>query len=160
MQKQTNFIKTQVRLPPEIHQDVTNFAEENELSMNSAFIELLKTALVKKESRSSNFSEVKVINLKNGIKRLVFGKLVNVLDLDYSQDLSTLKKDIQLSLNALAESSFRHRLSFWTKEVYVHQGGHHIDVVDNGKGSLGWLVVEDHITDEFTENFHKKNNEK
>ena len=156
MQKQTNFIKTQVRLPPEIHQDVTNFAEENELSMNSAFIELLKTALVKKESRSSNFSEVKVINLENGIKRLVFGKLVNVLGLDYSQDLSALRNDIQLSLNAVAESSFRHRLSFWTKEVYVHQGRHHIDVVDNGKGSLGWLIVEDHITNEYMENNMQK----
>ena len=114
--------------------------------MNSAFIELLKTALVKKESHSSSFSEVKVINLENGIKRLVFGKLVNVLDLDYSQNLSALRKDIQLSLNVLAESSFRHKLSFWTKEVYVHQGGNHIDVVNHSKGSLGWLIVEDHTT--------------
>jgi hypothetical protein len=155
MQKQTNFIKTQVRLPPELHQELMDFAEESDLSMNSAFIELLKSALLKRESRASGFAEVKIISLSNGIKRLVFGKLLNVLDIDYTQELSDLRKDIQLSLNALAESSFRHKLSFWIKDVYVHQGGHHIDIVDNGKGSLGWLIVEDHITDEYMENFHK-----
>lgn len=34
--------------------------------------------------------------------------------------------------------------TFSGKDVLVYQGGHHLDIVDNGKGSLGWLMVEDH----------------
>jgi len=41
-------------------------------------------------------------------------------------------------------SSLSKKLAFFNKDVYVHKGGSHIDVVDNGVGSLNWLIVEDH----------------
>lgn len=50
MQKQTNFIKTQVRLPPELHQQLVDFADEFDYSLNSAMIELFKKALINKEN--------------------------------------------------------------------------------------------------------------
>ncbi|WP_249451946.1 hypothetical protein [Acinetobacter indicus] len=79
---------------------------------------------------------------------------------DYTQELSALQNDIHLSLEVLSGSSFWNSLKFFNKDVLVFKGDNHIDVVDNGKKSLGWLVVEDHITDEFMDNLHKKNSEK
>lgn len=47
MQKQTNFIRTQVRLPPAVHQELVNFADEHDYSLNSAIIELVRSGLVR-----------------------------------------------------------------------------------------------------------------
>ena len=67
-----------------------------------------------------------------------------MIDVDYTQDLSKLRDDIELSLRALREASFIQKIAFINKEVIVYQGGRHIDIVNHGKGSLGWLRVEDH----------------
>ncbi|UJA06047.1 hypothetical protein F9230_07055 [Acinetobacter johnsonii] len=103
--------------------------------------------------------DIRIIKLKNGMKRLVYGKLLKAFDLDYTQDLDSLKVDIELSLKRLYESSLLKRLAFFNKNVFVYQGDNHLDIVNDGVGSLNWLIVEDHITDEFMENFHKKNHE-
>lgn len=67
-----------------------------------------------------------------------------MIDVDYTQDLSKLRDDIELSLRALREASFIQKIAFINKEVIVYQGGRHIDIVNHRKGSLGWLRVEDH----------------
>ena len=69
---------------------------------------------------------------------------MNTLDLDYTQELSSLRDDIHLSLEVLSNSSFWNSLKFFNKDALVYKGNNHIDVVDNGKKSLGWLIVEDH----------------
>lgn len=90
--------------------------------------------------------KIKIVNLANGEKRIISGKLVEQLDLDYTQELSQLKKDIEFALSVLKrnQSLFENLLTFSGKDVFVYQGGHHLDIVDNDKGSLGWLTVEDH----------------
>lgn len=90
--------------------------------------------------------KIKVINLPNGDKRIVSGKLLEQLDLDYTQELGKLKRDIEFALSTLErnQSLLEYWFSFANKNVKVHQGGHHLDIVDDGVGSLGWLMVEDH----------------
>ncbi|MDM1282154.1 hypothetical protein HXZ60_00840 [Acinetobacter towneri] len=99
--------------------------------------------------------DIKIIKLKDGRKRLVYGKFLKAFDLDYTQDLTSLKSDIELSLKRLYDSFLFKRLAFFNKNVLVYQGDNHLDIVNDGVGSLNWLIVEDHITDEFMDNFHK-----
>ena len=62
-------------------------------------------------------------------------------------NLTELKDDIQDSLTLLSSSGkLKDRFMFLNKNVLVYQGNNHIDVVDDGVGSLNWLIVEDHIT--------------
>lgn len=90
--------------------------------------------------------KIKVVNLPNGEKRIISGKLLEQFDLDYTQELSQLKSDIEFALSVLErkKSLWENLLSFSDKDIIVYQGGHHLDIVENGKGSLGWLTVEDH----------------
>ena len=149
-----------LRLPQELKDKIAESAKELNRSMNADIVARLEESFLKNESSAPARSEVKIFHLKNGKKRVVYGKLLNNLSLDYTQDLSQLRDDIHLSLEVLSGSSFWNSLKFFNKEVVVYQGDNHIDVVDNGEGSLGWLRVEDHITDEYMENLRKKNNEK
>lgn len=160
-QNQDDWKRTQVRIPQDQYDDIVAYAEEKDISLNTAMIELMDNGLKVVESRvSPEDIDIKIIKLKNGMKRLVYGKLLNAFDLDFTQDLSALREDIEMSLDILKHSKLKYRLAFLTKNIFAYQGGNHIDIVDNGVGSLNWLIVEDHITDEYMENLHKKNNEK
>ncbi|MEG0291004.1 MAG: hypothetical protein RR941_06280 [Erysipelotrichaceae bacterium] len=160
-QNQDEWKRTQIRIPQDQYDDIVAYAENKDISLNTAMIELMDNGLKAAESRvDPEDLDIRIIKLKNGMKRLVYGKLLKAFDLDYTQDLDSLKVDIELSLKILYESSLLKRLAFFNKNVFVYQGDNHLDIVNNGVGSLNWLIVEDHITDEFMENFHKKNNEK
>lgn len=135
-----------IRLSQELKEFIEEQAKLNHRTLNAEIVFRLEES--KKTLPQFDQTEVKVIDLKNGRRRLIFGKYIHVLGLDYTKNLTDLKKDIDLSLSALSRSSFKHRLSFITKDVYVHKGNNHIDVVDNGKGSLGWLRIEDHYVSE------------
>lgn len=159
-QNQDEWKRTQIRIPQDQYDDIVAYAENKEISLNTAMIELMDNGLRAAESRvDPEDLDIRIIKLKNGMKRLVYGKLLKAFDLDYTQDLDSLKVDIELSLKRLYESSLLKRLAFFNKNVFVYQGDNHLDIVNDGVGSLNWLIVEDHITDEFMENFHKKNNE-
>lgn len=61
------------------------------------------------------------------------------------------------SLTLLSSSGkLKDRFMFLNKNVLVYQGNNHIDVVDDGVGSLNWLIVEDHVTDKYMEQLHSK----
>ncbi len=45
MTLQKDWTKTQLRLPPDLYPLIKQYAKDNDLSMNTAFIELLKHAL-------------------------------------------------------------------------------------------------------------------
>ena len=160
-QNQDEWKRTQIRIPQDQYDDIVAYAENKEISLNTAMIELMDNGLRAAESRvDPEDLDIRIIKLKNGMKRLVYGKLLKAFDLDYTQDLDSLKVDIELSLKRLYESSLLKRLAFFNKNVFVYQGDNHLDIVNDGVGSLNWLIVEDHITDDFMANFHKKNNEK
>ena len=132
-----------LRLPQELKDKIAESAKELNRSMNADIVARLEESFFKSENRSTE-CDVKIFDLKNGRKRIVYGKLVNSFELDYSKSLSELKLDIELSLNALSRSSFWKSIKFFNKNVIVHQGNNHLDVVDNGVGSLNWLIIEDH----------------
>lgn len=148
-----------LRLPQELKDRIAESAKELNRSMNADIVARLENSFLLKDSSAPTNADVKVFHLETGKRRVVFGKLLNNLSLDYTQDLSQLRDDIHLSLEVLSNSSFWNSLKFFNKEVVVYQGDNHIDVVDNGEGSLGWLRVEDHITDEYMENLRKKSKE-
>lgn len=160
-QNQDEWKRTQIRIPLDQYDDIVAYAEEKDISINTAMIELMDNGLKVAESHVDPADiDIKIIKLKDGRKRLVYGKFLKAFDLDYTQDLTSLKSDIELSLKRLYDSFLFKRLAFFNKNVLVYQGDSHLDIVNDGVGSLNWLIVEDHITDEFMDNLHKKNSEK
>ncbi|MDM1019702.1 hypothetical protein QSV37_05165 [Acinetobacter sp. VNK23] len=144
-QNQDDWKRTQVRIPQDQYEDIVAYAESKDISLNTAMIELMDNGLKVVESRVDPADiDIKIIKLKNGMKRLVYGKFLKAFDLDYTQDLTSLKGDIELSLKRLYDSSLFKRLAFFNKNVFVYQGNNHLDIVDDGVGSLNWLIVEDH----------------
>ncbi|WP_213071306.1 hypothetical protein [Acinetobacter sp. BIGb0102] len=144
-QNQDEWKRTQVRIPQDQYEDIVLYAESKDISLNTAMIELMDNGLKVVESRVDPAElDIKIIKLENGMKRLVYGKFLKAFDLDYTQDLTSLKADIEISLQRLYDSSLFKRLAFFNKNVFVYQGNNHLDIVDNGVGSLNWLIVEDH----------------
>lgn len=78
-------------------------------------------------------------------RRIVSGRLASSFDLDWTKPLDKLERDIELALNRfeLDQGSFKKTIMFKNKKVGVYRGGHHIDIIDEGKGSLHWLFVGD-----------------
>lgn len=58
--------------------------------------------------------KVKIINLPNGYKRIIYGKYFEQFDLDYEQDLDVLKKDIEFALSVIEynRSIFKNSLPY------------------------------------------------
>ena len=89
---------------------------------------------------------IMVIPFDDGVRRVVYGDLVDEFDLDYTQSLEELEIDVELALEALSKSeSLLDKLRQLGNDVVVVRGNSHIDIVDDGKGSMGWLTIEDHI---------------
>ncbi len=91
--------------------------------------------------------KIKVINL-NGIKRVVTGKLVDQIDVDYTQDLRSLKSDLEFILETIIEINMSKPLAFLKKSpknIVIYEGSNHLDIVEHNVGTLGWLLVQDHL---------------
>lgn len=149
-----------LRVPMELKEKIEKAALDNGRTITAEAVHRLEESFLRTTNFSNIQADVRIIPLHDGKKRVIYGKLLNTLDLDYTQELSKLRDDIHLSLEVLSGSSLWNSLKFFNKEVIVYKGDNHIDVVDNGEGSLGWLRVEDHYTNEYMENLHKKNNQK
>ncbi|KXZ68134.1 Arc-like DNA binding domain protein [Acinetobacter venetianus] len=148
-----------LRVPMELKEKIEKAALDNGRTITAEAVHRLEESFLRTTNFSNIQADVRIIPLHDGKKRVIYGKLLNTLDLDYTQELSRLRDDIHLSLEVLSNSSFWNSLKFLNKDVLVYQGDNHINVVDNGKKSLGWLTVEDHITDEYMENLRKKSDE-
>lgn len=131
-----------LRIPQDLKEFIEAEAKANYRTINGEVLFRLEQS---RSTNKANQADVKVIDMKNGKRRLVYGKFVKMLDVDYSQSLEALKIDIELALDALRHSSFSKRLAFFNKDVIVYKGNNHIDIVDSGEGSLGWLRIEDHL---------------
>ena len=152
-------VEYKMRMAQDLKDKIVASAKEHNRSMNADIVARLENSFLLKDSSAPTNADVKVFHLKTGKRRIVFGKLLNNISLDYTQELDQLRDDIHLALEVLSGSSFWNSLRFLGKDVLVYKGDNHIDVVDNGKRSLGRLVAEDHITDEYMENLHKKSDE-
>lgn len=133
-----------LRLPQELKDKIAESAKELNRSMNADIVSRLEESFEGSASNTNSQADLRIIPLHDGKKRVIYGKLLNTLDLDYTQSLSDLKVDIELALETLSRSSIWKALQFLTKDVIVAQGNNHLNIVDNGKKGLGWLVVEDH----------------
>lgn len=87
--------------------------------------------------------KIKVIHLPSNEKRIIYGELADQFDLDYSQELGGLKRDIEFALLILERLQPK---LFSNKNIRVYEGGHHLDIINDGVGSLNWLIIEDHFT--------------
>ena len=85
--------------------------------------------------------KIKVVNLSDKEKRIIYGELADQFDLDYSQEPGKLKRDIEFALSVLEQLQPK---LFAKKNVRVYEGGHHLDIINDGVGSLNWLIIEDH----------------
>lgn len=89
--------------------------------------------------------QIQIIKLGNGKQRIIHGDFAEVFKLDYTQSLTALKKDIEFALNVYQRNYDKKSIfDFKKKNILVHQGSNHLDIVDDGVGSLKWLSIEDH----------------
>lgn len=115
---------------------------------DAALIRLLENipnlkAWITNQLKKESAMKIKVVKMPE-VRRLIVGKYVDTLDLDYTQSLENLQKDIELALPSLMAN-----LSVFDNvadigDVLVYRGGSHIDIVLDGKRSLDWLRIEDH----------------
>lgn len=155
MSNQTDHTIVRLRVPPELKKQIEESSENNNRSQSAEMVARLEDSFLASDSTGNSQADIKIIPLHNGKKRVIYGKLLNTLDLDYTQPLSDLKIDIELALATLSRSSIWKAFQFLTKDVIVVQGNNHLNIVDNGKKGLGWLVVEDHIIEDKNLNFNK-----
>lgn len=106
-------------------------------------IESLEKAIGRKFT-ASELLHTKVIPIpKGGVIRTVSGPLASVLQIDYAGvPLHHLKTQVEIALQALEQIAGE---AYEGRDIQVHQGGSHLDVIDYGVGSTGWLIVADHL---------------
>ncbi len=86
---------------------------------------------------------MQIIKLDENNVRVIHGVLVNELTIDWSiKDLEELKKLIEFAIG------FKDRLPSLKKAKYkdlrIHEGANHLDIVDYNVGTLNLLTIEDH----------------
>lgn len=99
-------------------------------------------------------TQVSFINTaENGVKtvRIVKGLLINDFIIDYSKPLDDIKEELEQLLDywlSTYSENVIQQIGRFPKldEISIYQGGNHIDIILVGKGSLGWLTIEDHYT--------------
>ena len=84
---------------------------------------------------------LKIIVLEDGTTRVVSGELLNQLSLDWTLPLDELKRVIEYGLNYQNDLPALKKKRY--KNLIVYQGNNHLDLIDNGVGSLGLLRVAD-----------------
>lgn len=87
---------------------------------------------------------IKVVRLK-GVRRMIYGPLLYQLDMDYTQPLHILEKDIESALQAWCVLNNKKFDFLGENKVCVYRGSHHLDIIKLNKGSLNLLKVEDHL---------------
>lgn len=130
-----------LRMPPGLRTALEERATENSRSLNAEIVSLLEQGLI---AASAN-TPLKIINRDKQGKRIIYGSLLNAFDIDFNQDLDELKTDIETTLDFLKKTRFHLKLAFMVKNIYVFQGHNHLDIINDGVGSVGWLTVEDHL---------------
>jgi len=98
-------VEYKVRMPQELKDKIAESAKELNRSMNADIVARLEESFLSSVSNTNSQADIKIILLRDGKKRVIYGKLLNTLDLDYTQSLSDLKVDIELALETLSRSS-------------------------------------------------------
>lgn len=84
-----------------------------------------------------------VIKLDEHNIRLVHGKMVDELTIDWSiRDHKELRRLIEFALNYQEHLPSLKKAKY--KNLKIHEGSNHIDIIDHNVGSLNLLTIEDH----------------
>lgn len=114
-----NDLQMNLRVPVELKEKIEKTAFDNGRTITAeAVFRLEESFLATATTNNTSQADVKIIPLKDGKKRVIYGKLLNTLDLDYTQELSSLRDDIHLSLEVLSNSSFWNSLKFLIKTFW------------------------------------------
>lgn len=97
---QENWKRTQVRLPPELHDGIINYAEKNNLSLNSAMLELIDKGLNAKGNRTVILSESDSGMFSKMLEGL---KQMELKQLEMANDVARLKELYPEDRDKLAE---------------------------------------------------------
>ena len=81
--------------------------------------------------RLSSFESAKIYSIKNSEQNIDSSSFVDELMLNYAIEI--------LVSTDPAFSKFKHK-----NNIRVYSGNNHIDVIQDGVGSLGLLIIEDH----------------
>jgi hypothetical protein len=85
-----------------------------------------------------------VIKLDEEHVRVIHGALVNELTMDWSiKDLGELKKLIEFALGFKDQLPSLKKAKY--KDLRIHEGANHLDIVDHNVGTLNLLTIEDHF---------------
>jgi len=84
-----------------------------------------------------------IIKIDESNLRIVRGKLVNELTLDWSiKDLGELKRHLDFALGFEEDLPSLKKAKY--KNLCIHEGANHIDIIDHNVGTLNLLSIEDH----------------
>lgn len=158
------YTRTQLRLPQKLYQELVNYAEINNLSLNSAILELLSKGskfpsnlifrlnhrnILDNDDIIENTTNFKIIHLSNGVKRIISGQLMYKFILDYNTiDLTELKSGIEHCIEAILntkrlKSQFQNFLPQGNISVKLEE--QRLDIINEYGHSLNWITVEDYI---------------
>ena len=75
-------------------------------------------------------------------KRVVYGLLADAIEIDYTQkSLADISEQIKLALCKIERVVPK---VFIGQSICVYEGGNHLDIINDGVGSMGWLIVEEY----------------
>ena len=85
-----------------------------------------------------------VIKIDEKTMRVVYGALSDELTIDWSiKNLTELGKMIEFAIGFVDQLPSLKKAKY--KDLRVHEGGNHLDIVDHNVGSLNLLMIEDHL---------------
>lgn len=88
---------------------------------------------------------IKAIKTNDKTLRVIYGPLAEDLDIDWTQGLDDMKGIIEFLLSNHYGQSLPSFKKAKFKNIKVYTGSSHLDIVDDGVGSLGLLRVEDNF---------------
>ena len=74
-------VEYKMRMTQDLKDKIVESAKEHNRSMNADIVARLEESFLRNESSAPARSDVKIIHLKNGKKRIIYGKLINNLSL-------------------------------------------------------------------------------
>ena len=86
---------------------------------------------------------MQIIKLDEKNVRVIRGALVNELTIDWSiRDLTELKKLVEFALGFKDQLPSLKKAKY--KDLRIHEGANHLDIIDYNVGTLNLLTIEDH----------------
>ncbi len=87
---------------------------------------------------------MKVFKIDEKNIRVIYGKMLNELTLDWTiRDLGELKNQLDFALGYEDQLPSLKKAKY--KNLKIHKGSNHLDIIDYHVGTLNLLTIEDHF---------------